>query len=124
MSVQFIADAEGKPAFAVLPYEEYRALIEALEDSEDIEALQRSAHERAEGREFIPDAVLGRLLDGDNPVRVWREYRGIPVSELAAQCEVTPSAISQIESGRRSPSVDLLRRLGHALNIDLELLVS
>ncbi|WP_163836105.1 hypothetical protein [Spartinivicinus ruber] len=27
--------------------------------------------------ELVPDAVVTRLLDGENPVKVWREHRGL-----------------------------------------------
>jgi hypothetical protein len=28
-------------------------------------------------QESVPDAIVGRLIDGENPIRVWREHRGL-----------------------------------------------
>lgn len=79
----------------------------------------------AEGyEESIPAAVVDRLLDGTNPVRVWREFRGLSSARLAAECGVSPAAISQLESGKRRPSVALLKKLAAALRVDLEQLTS
>ena len=47
----------------------------------DLIAVGRAA--LAEGKEAWPDEVVTRLLDGENPVRVFREYRGISQTALA-----------------------------------------
>jgi hypothetical protein len=36
-----ILEAHGKPAFAVVPYDEYKALLEVAEDADDVAALAR-----------------------------------------------------------------------------------
>jgi len=47
-----ILEHEGKPAFVVLPFEEYKALKERLEDLEDLALLREAerADRRAKGR--------------------------------------------------------------------------
>lgn len=47
-----ILERDGKPAFVVLPIEEYRALRERLEDLEDLALLREAerADRRAKGR--------------------------------------------------------------------------
>ncbi len=50
MSVQ-ILETDGKPAFAVLPIDEYRRLLELAEDAKDAEALRRAARRCASGKE-------------------------------------------------------------------------
>ena len=42
---------------------------------------------------------------------------------LAATVGVTPSAISQVETGKRGLSVDLLKKLSEALQVDMDDLV-
>lgn len=76
------------------------------------------------GEELIPATVVDRLLDGGNPVRAWREFRGLSSVQLAASCGVSAAAISQLETGKRQPSVALLMKLAAALRVDLEQLVS
>jgi DNA-binding XRE family transcriptional regulator len=119
MSVQVI-EREGKPEFAVLPFEEYETLLERLEDLEDARDLQEY---RANPEESFPATFAERLLEGKNPIKLWRGYRGMTQGALADKVKVTVAHISQIESGKRECSVKLLRALSKALNIDMELLL-
>ena len=119
MSVQVI-EKEGKPEFAVLPYEEYETLLERLEDLEDTRDLQEYL---ANPGESFPAAFANRLLEGKNPIKLWREYRGMTQGALAEKVKVTVAHISQIESGKREYSVKLLRSFSKALNADMDLLL-
>ena len=120
MSVQ-ILETNGKPAFAVLPYAEYRALRELADDADDAAALLRFAKRYAKGEvETVPIEVVDRLLAGDSPLRVWREHRGMTAAQLAAAADVTPAHISKLESGKGEPSVALLKKLAKVLAVQLE----
>jgi DNA-binding XRE family transcriptional regulator len=57
-----------------------------------------------EYRQLLEDA---RLLDGNNPVRVWRDYRGLVAAGLAKACGVTAATVSQIESGKSKSAITL-----------------
>lgn len=58
-----ILHANGKPALAVLPIDEYRALLELAEDARDARTLTRAARRMGRGRhESIPATVVDRLL--------------------------------------------------------------
>lgn len=97
---QIIYGEDGLPAFAVIPYELFTRL--QLPDEEasltDEEAWDRATADRGPA---VPDSVLSRLLDGDNPVRVYREWRGLTQEELARNVNLTSGYISQLERGRR-----------------------
>jgi DNA-binding XRE family transcriptional regulator len=112
---------DGKPEFAVLPIAEYRNLLQRLEELEDVRDFRDYRRSPAES---FPAEVVNRLLDGDNPVKVWREYRGLTQSNVAEKTGVTVAHISQIESGKRECSVKLLKALAVALNVDVEMLLS
>jgi transcriptional regulator with XRE-family HTH domain len=49
-------------------------------------------------------------------VEKFRKAKGMTTVELAAAIGVKPQFISQIENGRRSPSLKILQRLASALN--------
>ena len=120
MSVQ-ILQANGKPAFAVLPYAEYRALLELAEDAEDAARLTRFARRYSRGKvETVPVAVVDRLLAGESRLRVWREHRGMTAAKLASAVGITPAHISKLEAGKGDPSVALLRRLATTLGVQLD----
>jgi len=119
-----ILESKGKPAFAVLPYDEYIALRELAEDAEDAAALARFAKRYASGKEeTVPVEVVDRLIAGEGPLRVWREFRGMTAAQVAAAVQITPAHVSKIESGKGDPSVALLKRLARVLRVDMELLV-
>lgn len=119
MKVQLL-EKNGKPEFAVLTIAEYRELVQRLEDLEDAQDLRD--YRRRPGESF-PAEVVNRLLEGENPVRIWREFRGISQSQLAERTAVTVAHISQIESGKRECSVKLLRSLAKVLEVDADLLL-
>ena len=58
-----------------------------------------------------------------NPVRVWREYRGLTQRELAEKAGLAQAYIAQIETGRRKGTVDVYKRLAEALRVDIDDLV-
>ena len=123
MNVQTIY-ADGKPEFAVLPFDEYKKLLQALEDARDVACIDDFYRKLAEGKEeLVPSAIADRLLEGEHPVKVWREYRGLTLRSLADPCGVSDSAISQIERGKNSPSARLLQKLADALRVDMEALL-
>ncbi|HYF86228.1 helix-turn-helix transcriptional regulator [Azospirillum sp.] len=118
MSVQYIAGKDGKAEYAVVPIADFEALRARAMDHDDIRAALDS-----EDDEDLPWAVARRLIDGENPVRVWREHRGLSQVELAAAAGLTPSYVSQIESGRKSPTVEVYRALGTALGLMIDDLI-
>ena len=73
--------------------------------------------------EFVPETVVDRLVDGEPPLRVWREHRGLSQSALARAADASRVQIVDIEAGRRTGSVHTLRRLADALGIGLDDLV-
>ncbi|PKN43382.1 MAG: XRE family transcriptional regulator [Deltaproteobacteria bacterium HGW-Deltaproteobacteria-18] len=123
MNVQVIENNSGNPAYAVVPWDEYRSMVERLEELQDIVDADKTMAAIASGEETYPHDLVERLLGRENPLRIWREYRGISTAALAAMVGVTPSAISQVETGKRGLSVDLLKKLSEVLQVDMDDLV-
>ena len=120
-----IISKDGQPEYAVVPYNDYQKLLANAEMLVDLVAYDAAKRALASGEEeLIPASVVDRLLDGDNPIRAWREFRGLTSAQLAIACGVSAAAISQLEAGKRQPSVALLKKLAAALRVDLEQLLT
>ena len=103
-----------------IPRAEYEALIEAREERDDIaDALATRARIRA-GEETFPAVVADRLLGGESPLRVFREYRGLTQTDLARASDVHRVSIADIEAGRSTGSVATLSKLADALGLALD----
>jgi DNA-binding XRE family transcriptional regulator len=116
MSVQVI-EKEGRPEWAVIPYEEYQRLVEDAEMLQDIRDYDEAMRALAEGEELIPSEVTYAILDGANPVRVWREYRGLTPRQLAEAASISAAHLSQIESGECGGSADVLAAIAKVLQL-------
>ena len=120
MSVQFIETGDGK-RLAVLPEADYRALIEAKEENSDLAAVREFDARLALGEEeLIPAEYVNRMIDGENKIRVWREYRGLTIKALAEAAGVTPAYLSQIETGAREGTIETLKKLSAALRVTID----
>lgn len=104
-----------------IPKVEYLRLKAIEEDMCDLhssaEVLDRI---KAGAEELISSEVVVRLLNGEPPLAVWREYRQLSQSDLARQSGVNRIQIIDIEAGRKTGSVATLRKLATALGVDIE----
>jgi len=123
MNVQII-EKNGKPEWAVIPFSEYEKLKEALEDAEDIKDIEEHLKAIQEGREIpVPGEVTFAVLDGISPIRAWREHRHIKMNELAKKVGISAAYLSQIENGKRNPTIDTLKAIARELKIDIDMLI-
>ena len=123
MSVQII-EKNGQPEWAVVPYEEYQRLVAEAEMLQDIQDYDEAKLAIASGaEELIPSEVTYALLDGENPIRVWREYRGLTQQQVAAEAGISKPYLSQLESGRRKGTAEVLAAVARALKVSLDDLV-
>lgn len=122
MTVQFITTPSGDE-LAVLPRADFEALLEEFEDRIDNEAADRVEAALARGEmETYPDVLIGKLSDGANPVRAFREHRGLTIAKLAERSALAPDRLEQIEGGAGEVTGSEYRDLAAALSIDVELL--
>jgi transcriptional regulator with XRE-family HTH domain len=70
--------------------------------------------------ESIPTAVVERLAAGAQPVRVWREHRGMTGRALAEAAHVPASYLCDIEAGRKPGSFQAMAAIAAALRVDME----
>src|SRR5258708_19471762 len=97
-NVQFI-HTPGGDDLAVLPRSEYDRLVilaaEAQEDAAASQIVRNSMRALKEGREIVlPKAVADRLANGDNAVRVIREWRGMIQGDLSVPVGIRHNYLS------------------------------
>jgi len=107
-----------------IPREEYDRLRAAAEDLADIAIYERFKADLAAGREeLIPSEFVDRIIDGENPVRVYRDLRGLNQTALAAASGVNRVQIADIEAKRSKGSIETMRKLAGALRVTIDDLV-
>lgn len=89
----------------------------------DLRAYDEARARIAAGEEVVPAEVTFAILDGANPIAVWRKHRNLTQQELATQAGISKAYLSQLESGKRRGTTEVLDRLASALGLDLDDLV-
>ena len=112
-------EKDGEPEYAVVPIEEYRRMVAALEDTADVAAIERAWGEDAAG-ETVPGEVVNTILDGASPLRAWRLYRELTLEVLADRVGVSKGYLSQMEQGRKPGTLGVFRRLAYALDVSID----
>lgn len=99
MNVQVI-ERDGEPEYAVLPWGQYQALLQAA------------------GR--APDSAVGSV-QSDMPalsqLKSLREAKGLAAEQLARQIGISPHYLGMIESGERQPDAAIQRALAWHLGV-------
>ncbi|KAB0571292.1 helix-turn-helix domain-containing protein [Brucella pituitosa] len=123
MNVQIIKTPQGDE-MAVLPKADYDKLLEAFEDREDVEAGRKFRAKLSAGEEeLIPAQYVNRMIDGENKIKVWRDFRCMSAKALADAAGISAPYLSQIESGAREGSLDALKKLAEVLNVTIDELI-
>jgi DNA-binding XRE family transcriptional regulator len=104
------------------PYPLYLQMTEAMEDREDIAALERF---KAQDNGFrIPYELVRReLLEGEHPLKLWREHHELTIEALAEKVGISKAFLSQIENGKRQGTAKTLKTLAGVLQIPVDLLI-
>jgi predicted transcriptional regulator len=88
-NIQMINGPDGKPAFVVMPYDEYLRAYEQV-------------------RDLIPHEVVSATIDGATPVRSWREYLKLTQADVAGRLGISQPSYAKQEASEslRSASLD------------------
>ena len=99
---QTILDSNGKPAFVVLPYNEFQRLTGAATPGS------------------VPNAVVNRVFDDDlSPAKAWREHLRLTQADVAARMGISQAAYAQTDAATR-PRKATLQKLADALGLGLD----
>lgn len=102
---QTILGTDGKPAFVVVPYEQFRQMNANFTPG------------------TMPNAVVGkRIMDGKSMMQAWREYLHMTQAEVAKHMNVTQAAYAQMETAKR-PRKATLQKVALALGVSVEQLL-
>jgi DNA-binding XRE family transcriptional regulator len=104
---------------------DFESLVRTAEDAEDLAAL--AAHDAEEAqigratarKDYLTADEAEKLLNGENPIRVWREKRGLSQRALAGAAGMQPGYLAEIETERKPGSVDALRRIATVLGVPM-----
>jgi DNA-binding XRE family transcriptional regulator len=123
MTVQVIKNKD-ELEWAVIPYNDYLTLIEKAEMLDDVDEYDRiqSAIIRGE-EELIPSEIVDAILDGQTPIKVFREYRLLTQHDLADKVGISVPYLSQIETQKRQGSIRVLTAIARALNVTLDMIL-
>lgn len=103
MNVQVIT-REGQPEYAVLPWDEYQALLRAAGLSDQPQ------------RTPVAASPVVDVLKADGIARL-REGLGMSQADLARAVGISPSYLAMIEAGEREPSDPIRHSLARALGV-------
>ena len=93
----------------------------AAAELEDIAAFDEATARPTAGERDLPGEVVRHIdIAGENPVRVWRKYRGLKVNALADNAGISQACLSQIEAGKKTVSFRVMVALAEALDIGLD----
>ena len=98
---------QGKP-YVLVPLHEYRMLTGA------------GAEKQANLPQEILDAIYVRE---DHPVKILRKYRGMTQNDLAHLSGLSRPYLTEIETGKKDGSVNAIRAIADALQVNTGLLV-
>ena len=83
INFQTILGADGRPAFVVVPYDEF---VKNYEQANDL----------------VPNEVVKLAFDDEmTPAKAWRTYLNLTQTEVAEHMGVTPSAYAQLEASQK-----------------------
>ena len=128
MKPQFIK-TEGEE-LVVLPRRDYEALVKRAKvaDSEDagiVRIVARSEAALAAGDEIeLPAKVAEAIVQGENALRIIREWRGMTQMQLGEmKTNIGQSTISALENGSRRGTTAVWKQLAKVLGVPMDLLI-
>ena len=100
----------GKPAFAIIPWDEYQELIHNQIKADEADV-------------WFPNKVVKANVRGESLIKAWREYFKLTQEELAAKAGMKQSALARLEKSSVIPRKATLTKLAGAMGIGVEQLM-
>ena len=104
--------------FVLVPTRIFNRMVESIENEKCIEVAKK---ELKNPEIAVPGNVFHKIiLNNENPIKVYREYRKFSQLKLAKKVGVTESYISQLESGKRAGTTKVLKLIAQVLGVTLD----
>lgn len=104
---------DGKPMYAVIPYDEYTALLRKAEEGVE--------DRRPDEEVTLPHEVVKRsTLGGLSLIRAWREYLGLSQAEVARRMGISQPSYAKMEAKETRNRAATLRKIAAALGVQWE----
>ncbi|RKZ37622.1 MAG: XRE family transcriptional regulator [Gammaproteobacteria bacterium] len=110
----------SRSEWAVLPYKDFQRLFEDHEMLQDIQDYDEAKKQIESGEALIPAEVTFQIIDGENSIKVWREYYRMSQSQLSRAANISEIELSQIESDFSIATEIQLIHIIQALNLSLD----
>jgi len=122
--VQIIVTPSGE-RLAMLPEAELEALLALVGETAESTTVPDAFTEAlaSEMEAAVPSGFLDRLLAGANPIKVWREYRGLSLIDLAEAATIPAERLAALEAGDASGSPAEVHAIAIALKLSVDDLV-
>ncbi len=108
----------------MLPRAEYEALLERAdheaEDADDIALYDARKAELAAGGVVLPPEVSAALLRGESQLKAIRNWRGQTQQYLSFETGIVQGYLSDLESGRRMGTPEIIAKLARVLDVPVE----
>lgn len=108
---------QGGKKYAVILYDDYEHLLDQLEELQDAKAIRAA---RSSKEERIPKEIADRILDGENEIKVFREYRGLTQQQLANKAKISRNYLSMLETGKRTGTMEIFKTLAKILHLSVD----
>lgn len=114
-NVTILRDAQGAAQHAILPWDQFEALIQVAKVNGTATAIKEST---------LPAPVRRAIEEGVHPVRAWRDYRNLNQAQLASLIGISRAYLAQIEGGERTGTLDVTARIARTLSCLIEQLIA
>lgn len=117
-----IIHQNGKPAFAVIPYEDFLAFTDFQKSSKTKPTKPTKTKKSAKiaTETLIPHAVVASMaLENANVIKAWRQHFRLTQQQLADKMGISQSALAQLEANP-TPKKATLKKFAEALDLSLE----
>jgi mRNA interferase RelE/StbE len=91
---------------------------------QDMADITQYRQDLASGKEeMITSEFAERLIFGENPCLVWREYRTLILKDLSNITDIDIATLSRIENNKREPSIKQIKAIAQALKLEVDDLI-